>query len=126
MHRWYQLSLDEALAYEKEGLLLPGKGFRCKNEQGLEMVEIHMDEIPDNKLLTEINSKLKYGGNLSIHKQPDEKPVISFGRDECIFCQCIFTGKSWSGPKGELAIIPKDEGNGIMISAFQSREFGLG
>ncbi len=85
MHRWYQLSLEEALAYEKEGLLLPGKGFRYKHEQGSEMVEIHVDEKLDNKLLTEINSKLKYGGNLSIHKQPEEKPLISFGHDECIF-----------------------------------------
>ncbi len=46
------------------------------------MVEIHMDEKQDNKLLTEINSKLKYGGNLSIHKQPEEKPLISFGYAE--------------------------------------------
>jgi hypothetical protein len=84
----------------------------------LEMAEIHVDEIPDNKLLTEINFKVKYSGNLSIRKQPEEKPLISFGHDECIFRQNIFTGKSWSGPKGELAIIPKDEGNGIMISAF--------
>ncbi len=69
IHRWYQLKLEKALAYEKEGLLLPGKGFRYKNEQGLEMVEIHVDEIQDKKLLTKINSKLKYGGNLSIRKQ---------------------------------------------------------
>jgi hypothetical protein len=71
IHRWYQLKLEKALAYEKEGLLLPGKGFRYKNEQGLEMVEIHVDEIQDKKLLTKINSKLKYGGNLSIRKQPE-------------------------------------------------------
>ncbi len=65
------------------------------------MVEIHVDEIPDNTLLTKINSKLKYGGNLSIRKRPEEKPLISFGHDECIFRQLIFTGSSWSGPKGE-------------------------
>ncbi len=42
------------------------------------------------------------------------------------FLQYIFTGSAWSGPQGKLAIIPKDEGKGIMISAFQSREFGFG
>jgi hypothetical protein len=68
MHQWYQLSLEEALTYEKEGLLLSGKGLRYKYEQGLEMVEINVVEILDNKLLTEINSKLKYSGNLSICK----------------------------------------------------------
>lgn len=49
------------------------------------MVEIHMDKIPDNKLLLEINSRLKYGGNLSIwgkKKEEEEKPLISFGQDE--------------------------------------------
>jgi hypothetical protein len=71
------------------------------------MVEIHIDEIPDNTLFTKINSKQKYGGNLSIRKQPEEKPLISFGHDKCIFHQLIFTGSSWSGPKGEQAIIPK-------------------
>jgi hypothetical protein len=52
--------------------------------------------------------------------------MFSFGHDECIFFQYIFTRKAWKGPKGELAVIPKDEGYGIMISAFQSREFGFG
>ena len=28
--------------------------------------------------------------------------------------------------KGKYQIVPKDEGYGIMISAFQSREFGFG
>jgi len=33
---------------------------------------------------------------------------------------------AWIRVKGELPIIPKDEGFGIMVSAFQSREFGFG
>ena len=126
MHRWCQMSLEDALRYENEGLILPGKGYRYQNEEGLEMVEIHVDEIPDSKLLTNINLQCWFGSNLSIQKRPEEKPLISFGHDECIFRQYIFTGSAWSGPRGEQAIIPKDEGNGIMISAFQSREFGFG
>ena len=35
------------------------------------------------------------------------------------------TPKAWVSPKGEQAIVPKDEGYGIMMSAFQSREFVL-
>jgi hypothetical protein len=66
------------------------------------------------------------GGNLSIRKSPDEKPLIAFGHDECIFRQFVFTGSAWQGTKGEQAIIPKDEGNGIMVSALQSRELALG
>jgi hypothetical protein len=51
---------------------------------------------------------------------------VCIGHDECIFCQFIFTGKAWKGPKEERAIIPKDEGYSLMISAFQSREFDFG
>jgi hypothetical protein len=48
MHRWYQIELKEALEFEKDGLLLPGKGYRYKNEDGLGMVDLHVDELPDS------------------------------------------------------------------------------
>jgi len=90
------------------------------------MVELHVDKIPGNEILTRINRECCFGGNLSVRKNNNEKPIFSFGQDECIFRQFIFTGSSWTGPKGGQGIIPKDEGNGLMISAFQSREFGFG
>ena len=34
--------------------------------------------------------------------------------------------KQWYGPNKETFIRPKDDGLGIMISAFQSREFRFG
>jgi len=36
------------------------------------------------------------------------------------------TNKAWVGPNGETVAVPKDEGQGLMISAFQSHEFGFG
>jgi len=120
------MELKDFLKYVDEGLLVPEKGYRYKSQEGLEMVELHIDEIPDSELLTNINLSVPFGGNLSIRKMPEEKPLLSFGHDECIFRQYIFTLSAWSGPRGEQAIIPKDEGNGLMIPAFQSREFGFG
>jgi hypothetical protein len=73
------------------------------------MVELHIDDIPDNPLLTKIPSMYRFGGNLSVRKQEDEWPMFSFSHTECIFHQYIFTGKAWKGPKGKLAVIPKDE-----------------
>ena len=52
--------------------------------------------------------------------------LIIWGHDEAIIKQFTLTKKNWTGPNGETAIVPKDEGAGIMISAFQSREFGFG
>jgi hypothetical protein len=70
------------------------------------MVELHVDDIPDSELLTNINVRYPFGGNLSVRKSPEEKPLLSFGHDECIFQQFIFTLSAWSCPRGEQAIIP--------------------
>jgi hypothetical protein len=63
----------------------------------------------------------KYGGKLSIRKPANVKPLVCFGQDECIFKQFTFTQKAWTAPDGQKAMIPKDEGLRIMISAFVSR-----
>jgi len=47
------------------------------------------------------------------------------GHDECIFRQYHVPTKSWKGPSSETVLIPKDDGQGIMICAFQSREAGF-
>jgi hypothetical protein len=56
----------------------------------------------------------------------NRRPLISFGQDESIFRQCIFTGRAWVAPDGTRGLISKDEGQGVMVSAFVSREFGFG
>jgi hypothetical protein len=36
------------------------------------------------------------------------------------------TNKSWKAPNGTIVLIPEDNGQGVMISAFQSPEFRFG
>ena len=67
-----------------------------------------------------------FGGNLSAKKPADRKPLIVFGQDECIYKQYTFKKKNWHGPNGESPLLPKDEGQGLMISAFVSRSYGFG
>ena len=45
------------------------------------------------------------------------------GHEERILKQYQFTNKSWLVEDKSRPILPKDEGSGIMISSFQSREF---
>ncbi len=59
-------------------------------------------------------------------RYPEGRMLIIWGHDEAIVKQFTLTSKSWVGTNGETAIVPKDDGCGIMISAFQSREFGFG
>ena len=55
------------------------------------------------------------------------KPIIFFGQDETAFNLFIFNGSMCICPDGEQSIIPKINGLGVMVLAFQSREteFGL-
>ena len=48
------------------------------------------------------------------------------GQDESVFAQYLLSTKTWVGPKGQRPLLPKSEGDGFMLSAFVSREFGFG
>ena len=48
------------------------------------------------------------------------------GQDESTYHQYIFSKKHWKGPTGLNFILPKGEGEILMVSGFQNREFGLG
>jgi hypothetical protein len=76
--------------------------------------------------MEEMNETSEFGGNLSVQFDTEKRPLVVFGQDECIVKQYRFTQKGWKGPNGKQALIPKDDGLGVMISAFVSREFGFG
>jgi hypothetical protein len=69
---------------------------------------------------------LLFGSNLSVWKKAHEKPVMIVGQDQCIFKQYTLNRKSWTCTDGTCALLPKDDGQGIMVSAFNCREFGFG
>ncbi len=90
------------------------------------MVELQIDEISSEELLTKIYTECPLGGNLSVQKHSEEKPLIAFGHDECIFRQFTFSGSAWQGTKEEQGIILKDEGYRLMVSAFKEDSLALG
>jgi len=53
-------------------------------------------------------------------------PLIIFRHDECNFKQYTLTKKAWVSPNGETVLILKEDGQGVMVSSFQSQEFGYG
>jgi hypothetical protein len=80
-------------------------------------IEFHVD---DHKLFHGTNNNERFGGRLSVLNPNPDRPLIFFGQDESIFHQYIFTNKAWVGPDGTTALIPKDDGLGLMVSAFVS------
>ena len=126
MHRWIQISVLDAKKYKDEdGLIYEAGYFYTDDSTGTSMVEYHVDSCPK---FHELMENSQFGGNLSVTFTPTpEKPaLIMLGHDECIFKQYQFTNKSWVSDEGTREILPKDEGLGVMISAFQCREFGIG
>jgi hypothetical protein len=122
-HRWIQVTKEEAEKLVRDGKVHHRLGCHYKDSDGNEMVEYHVD---DSDCLFKMGSSLKYGGNLSHKMKADEKPLVMFGQDEAIFKQYLLSPRAWCGRNGERPLLPKDEGQGVMLSVFQSREFGFG
>ena len=99
-----------------------GYEYKCK-ESGLIFYEFHID---DHESFHEKFDEMSFGGNLSVRKNEKDRPIIMIGQDEYIYKQFLLVRKQWTLPDGTTAINPKDEGMGIMLSSFVSRDFGYG
>jgi hypothetical protein len=129
MHRWIQFKqryfvfLQDTAEFKKHKLV--SNGYKYHSERNGPMIELHVDDHPFFQQKMNKPHHI-FGGDLSIHNPNQNRPLIAFGQDECIFKQFLFTTKAWVAPDGTKSLVLKDEGLGVMISAFVSREFGLG
>jgi hypothetical protein len=46
------------------------------------------------------------------------------GHDEAIFKQYLLTKKAWYSPDGISVLVPKEDGQGVMITAFSQGSWG--
>ena len=120
------LSLDSM--YQEminNGTMFIGTPFEYLDENGVKYYEFHVDDNEEFSDWTDWpdEESRKFGGCLSVRKPSNSKPLIIFGQDECIYKQYIFCKKSWMGPEGQTALVPKDEGQGVMLSSFVSRDY---
>ena len=56
------------------------------------MVEYHVDACEDFQ--ERMAMLAKFGGNLSLQKPAEDKPLLTFGHDECIYKPFIFSNKA--------------------------------
>jgi hypothetical protein len=100
--------------------LKEGLGHSFTDDDGRPMREFHVD--CHDALLQFINPETGlFGGNLSVRFPDGKQPLIIVGQDKMITYQFLFSAKSWKGPHGKALILPKGEGEGIMVSAFVLR-----
>jgi hypothetical protein len=116
--RWVHFTAEKSKLLESQGLVVKNTGFHYSDHEGISMVEYHAENF-------DTSPDLPMGGNCSVRKKNDEQTVMIVGQDEAIFKQFLLNSKMWTGPNGERPLLPKDEGSGVMISSFITREHGL-
>lgn len=124
-HCWLQKRADDEdlVKLYEDGQLNRNQGYRFERG-GEEWIEFHVD---DHKSFFDWgNENCKYGGELSVRFPEGQKPLIRLGQDEAIWKQYKMSKSAWRGNNGEIGLVPKDDGAGVMISAIVSRPFGLG
>ena len=90
------------------------------------MIDYNIDTIPQFQyIVVKSGEKVEFKGWMSIRMKPGEYQVICLVQYEAIFKQYIFTKKLCTY-KGKCRPVTKYKGYGIIISAFQSREFRFG
>jgi len=125
MLRWIQIDEKEAKQYEENGELAEDTGYRYTDDAtGKNMVEYHVDDCDDFHKIME--RETAFGGRRSVRFTEDEPCTVIIGHDEAVIKQFLLTKKGWFGPNGEMGLVPKDEGHGLMLSGFVSRELGFG
>jgi hypothetical protein len=124
-HQWIQLTVVASNKLEAQGLVAKGIGYSYLDPtENVDIVEYHVDGIPSERLATLALGP--FGAYLSVKRDVNKPTIVMFiGQDEAIYKQFLFLSKMWTGPKGERALLPKDEGAGVMISSFIDREYVL-
>lgn len=120
--RWIHVSQHELET--THSVLNPEFGYRFVDADGKSQIEFHVDyctscDSEDKALLVGKNPMI------SIRAPLGSTPIEIFGQDESVFSQFIFPTKSWIGPNQERGLFPKSLGEGLMISAFVSRDSGF-
>jgi hypothetical protein len=119
----YRYPLIDIIESLKRGELSSNCGCMYEDGNGNTMVELHVDDHP--MFQSELNN-LPYRGQLSVCKNPLDKPLMIICQDNCIFKHFSLMTKSWTDPDGACSLLPKDDGQGIMVSSFVCRELGFG
>ena len=127
-NRWVQLPLREAKTIKNLNLDFGSSYLDIDSNE--ESIEFHVDHW--NQALTNKNQQPTH--HMEMYKPTisnrvslqTRRPLMIIGQDESVFAQYLLGSKTWVGPKGQRSLLSKSEGDGYMLSAFVSREFGFG
>jgi hypothetical protein len=127
-NRWVQVSLSEATTMKNLDVELGHSYFNIiQNEQWIEFHIDYWNRCNDNSREgAQSAQQERIEATTSIRGARGARPIMIIGQDESVFAQYLLGSNTWIGPKGQRPLLPKTEGDGYMLSAFVSREFGFG
>ena len=110
-----------------------GKGETYVSYDIINMIEFHADSIIDElsasmqkKYEAEESSRGLGTKQSEFRKDKRRKPLLMFGKDEFIFKQFLLNKKARQGTYGRFSCRTKDDGHGMVVSAFQIQNLGFG
>ena len=121
-HWWYSVTNEKRDKMVGKGEFSEHLGYKYESN-GINMWEFHVD---DHVSFQTACTNQPFWGFLSVCKPVDKKKAMIFGQDEVIMKQYLLHMFAWTLPDGSQPLVPKDNGMGVMISAFTSRELGFG
>ena len=126
-HRWIQITKEDSKLLESNGDIAGNCGFSLMMELRWLSTIVWIQEASTSFKTRSKIDELPFGGNLSVRKDSESRPVMFIGKDEAIYKQFLFyPSKNWVSPKGERPpLLPKDGSTSSMISAFICCEHGL-
>ena len=95
-------------------------GHEFTNENGEKYIEFHEDDVEGIKAIENLPLQM------SNQVPAGCKPLIIIGQDEVILWQYLVGTHFWTGPNGEVPMLPKSDGAVIMASAFMGQDIGFG
>ena len=120
--RWIQLPKADAKSISNIDIEFGYRFLHSTTEEP--SVEFHVDYwVTRHQTGSLLPNKI---ASMSVRAPRGARPIMIIGQDESVFAQYLLGSKTWVGPKGQRPLLPKSEGDGYMLSAFVSREFGFG
>ena len=94
-------------------------GHEFTNENGKKYIEFHEDDVEGIKAIENLPLQM------SNQAPAGCKPLIIIRQDEVILWQYLVGTHFWTGPNGEVPMLPKSDGAVIMASAFMEQDISL-
>ena len=116
-HCWAQIPLPKCEEISKEGMIFSAVPYTYKNANNENYLQFHVDNHP---LFCELEGLETI---CLCANQRMQKPFLLFDQDKYVYKKYACCYKFWTGPNGDMPLMPKTVSQVVVVSAFVSSEY---